>query len=839
MKWAQFTLFLQGHNPDIIFVQESNTDLAPIPSLSQYDFYFCPPETPRTGTCIALKKNASISVRSAEIISTGHALGVIVEIGYPASMTFLLISFYGPHDRLRSLEVIRLVKKYIENTIARSSIEIHILLGGDFNVTLNPEKDRSCGTERNPSDLAALKNLVTEFDLLDPWNLLRHRESGFTYFSHFHLRTASRLDRFYASRSLVDKVQSIDTSLSFSDHRAVILRLRLSVRLARAPYWRFDNSYLDRADYCNHVRILLSHFWIAHENLEDPITTWEMMKDEISSHDLLYQSLLKKNLSGTAQEGYCTKNGVALVTRMGWEKILANDSPAASHLARWAQKTLPKPLQRLKINNVWEDDPIILRRHVRNHFLALYHDSVSCEQEGEDILDELDTLSEVDKAYLDSPIASFEIITALNSLNRNKSPGIDGITVEFYFKFWDFIHTHFKNMACESFRRGRLPLSTTTAVIALMPKSVDIETIENWRPLSLTNVDYKILAKLMSNRLSKVIATVISTEQSYCVPGRTIFDSISTIRDLVHQHNDGNLPLEVVYLDQLKAFDRVRHQYLFQALERMGFGGVFVGMVRTLYEGALCMVRVSNSLTTHIPFLRGIRQGCPLSGQLFALAFEPLLRRLKQRRSGVELPGGGRLTVSTYADDFNVFVGNEEDFNKILPIFHEYSRPSGACLNPTKSNGLWVGPWKNRPDKPLGFLWSSEGTKFLGVWVQNNTEVEKHLMDTELERRLRQGILSWKPRSGPMSIRGRVLIVNQFIAPEVWHLLQVYTPRANIVRRLQSLLVDFVWSFRKHWVSSTILSAPIPKSTAASPWVKRYPVEGIGLGENREVMLSP
>ena len=96
-----------------------------------------------------------------------------------------------------------------------------------------------------------------------------------------------------------------------------------------------------------------------------------------------------------------------------------------------------------------------------------------------------------------------------------------------------------------------------------------------------------------------------------------------------------NVNFGIVSLDQEKAFDRVDHSYLFSALWAFGIGDGFLAWIGVLYSGAQCMVKMGAELSWPIPVQRGIRQGCPLSGQLYSLAIEPLLCMLRGRLSGL------------------------------------------------------------------------------------------------------------------------------------------------------------------------------------------------------------
>lgn len=117
---------------------------------------------------------------------------------------------------------------------------------------------------------------------------------------------------------------------------------------------------------------------------------------------------------------------------------------------------------------------------------------------------------------------------------------------------WSEIGEDLLEVLNDSLVGGLLPLSCRRAVLTLLPKKGDLTDIKCWRPVSLLCSDYKLLSKILANRLAKVVDQVIHPDQS-------IFDNISLIRDLLHVSKVLNLDCGLISIDQEKAFDRVEH----------------------------------------------------------------------------------------------------------------------------------------------------------------------------------------------------------------------------------------------------------------------------------------
>ena len=127
-----------------------------------------------------------------------------------------------------------------------------------------------------------------------------------------------------------------------------------------------------------------------------------------------------------------------------------------------------------------------------------------------------------------------ECVNVLQSFQKNKTPGNDGLTIEFYVAFWSLIGRPLVDCVNYSYEFGELSNSQKQAIITLIEKKgKEKRLIKNWRPISLTNVDAKIISKVLAKRLEKVLPNLIHPNQNAFVKGRSIFDAIRAIDDIV------------------------------------------------------------------------------------------------------------------------------------------------------------------------------------------------------------------------------------------------------------------------------------------------------------------
>ena len=330
----------------------------------------------------------------------------------------------------------------------------------------------------------------------------------------------------------------------------------------------------------------------------------------------------------------------------------------------------------------------------------------------------------------------FSHVSARLSLSEQASPGPDGLTVEFYAFFWDKLGETLVSVFNHSLACGDLPNSMKASVTRLLHKKDDKRDLKNWRPISLLNVDYKICSKAISLCLAKVLGSIIDPDQTCSVPGRSIFSSLGLLRDTLALIERTNEPGISVSLDQEKAFHCVDRSFLLNLLKLFGFGPWFCKCISTLYKGAYMQVLVNDFLSDPISLQRGVRQGDALSPLLYVLCVEVLACKIRVTCDikGFLLPGAGGLQfkVSQYADDMTVFVKDESSLFALFKVISIFESGSGAKLNRSKTEALWLGAWRDRQDEPLGLTWVKK-TKILGIYF-GTSKVERDNWETRISK---------------------------------------------------------------------------------------------------------
>ena len=185
----------------------------------------------------------------------------------------------------------------------------------------------------------------------------------------------------------------------------------------------------------------------------------------------------------------------------------------------------------------------------------------------------LKTLNNEESGCCEGLLTIKECADALNKFQNNKTPGSDGLTIEFYRLFWDAIGHFMVDSFNYAYEHGHLSISQRLGIISLIPKkNKDLEHLKNWRTISLLNNDYKIATKAIAIRMERVLPKIIHSSQTGYVKGRYIGESIRTITDIMSLTKTQNIPGLAVFLDFEKAFDSIEWNYLQKCLETFNFG---------------------------------------------------------------------------------------------------------------------------------------------------------------------------------------------------------------------------------------------------------------------------
>ena len=326
-----------------------------------------------------------------------------------------------------------------------------------------------------------------------------------------------------------------------------------------------------------------------------------------------------------------------------------------------------------------------------------------------DGINEEDKLDEPEKEALGEPISNELIELALKESAYGSASGINGILYE----YWKFLNkTKQENIGNQQYKNlniikslamvyndieefGVDPSSKfTIGWMCLLYKKGDKRLIENYRPITLLNTDYKIYTKALAIKLAKAAPEIVHKNQAGSMPGRSITDQICLAKLMVHYSETTEQNGLIVALNQEKAYNKICHDYLTHILKNYNLPDQFINMVKSLYENAKTVVVINGVISAPFRVARGVRQGDPLSCLLFNLAIELLGNMLRKSNTlqGFQIPGKEEhLKVTLFTDDTTVYLKQNNEMEKLFEILDEWCIVSGAKFNTKKTVILPIG----------------------------------------------------------------------------------------------------------------------------------------------------
>ncbi|XP_020672498.1 uncharacterized protein LOC110092330 [Dendrobium catenatum] len=287
------------------------------------------------------------------------------------------------------------------------------------------------------------------------------------------------------------------------------------------------------------------------------------------------------------------------------------------------------------------------------------------------------------------PFTDNDIKVVVFAGKPDSAPGPDGFSFSFYQQAWHIIGYKLCIAVTHCFATGDMPKGAKATAITLIPKGSHASSISDFRPISLCNVFYKIMAKLIANRLKPILPLIIHDSQASFIANRQSMDNIILSNELLKVFK-GPQKFFCAKLDIKKAFDSVSRNFLLHRLKLKGFPDKFIDWIKGCISNVHFSICLNDSLEGFFSSLSGLRQGCPLSPLLFCIAMDGLSQCL-QHSSFVGLNQGSfSIKHLMYADDLLVFgLASQANLVCLKDTLLLFSEDSGLYINPSKSSILF------------------------------------------------------------------------------------------------------------------------------------------------------
>ena len=413
---------------------------------------------------------------------------------------------------------------------------------------------------------------------------------------------------------------------------------------------------------------------------------------------------------------------------------------------------------------------------------------------------------------LEQDIEMDEYLVALKQMCNGKSPGMDGLTVPFYKTFWGKIKHVVFDALKEGLKTGLLHESARRRVINLIPKQgKDTRKLKNLRPITLLNVDYKILEKALANRMKIVMNSIINTEQTGFMKGLRISTNIRKVLDLMTFADEQKLESLLMLIDFEKCFDKIEFQAIFGALDFFSFGDKFIAMIKTTYNQFQACVQNNGCFSKYFDVTCSVHQGGPNSSSLFLVCVEILAIMLRNGNLEAIMVNNSPNLINQFADDMDLAVtAKKSNLEKIFSILEEFRQNTGFTINYEKTTVYRIGSLKNSEARcytARNLSWMVGPINVLGIQIDYSQEKTERINFDKLIIKAGSILQPWKCRS--LSLFEKIMVINTLVGSLlIYPLLVLPTPSEAVINAFERMFVEFLWSGGKSKIATRILQAP-------------------------------
>jgi hypothetical protein len=338
-------------------------------------------------------------------------------------------------------------------------------------------------------------------------------------------------------------------------------------------------------------------------------------------------------------------------------------------------------------------------------------------------------------------------------------------------------------------------------------KKKDPSEVSNYRPITLLNSDYKLLTKVLAIQLMDHIENLIHKDQAGFIPRRSIHNQIKLAKAIIAYADIADENGAIVALDQEKAYDKIRHDYLWKTLEAFNLPPTFTRTIQMLYKNASTMVAINGIFSTPFRVTRGIRQGDPISCPLFDIAIEPLACMVRNDKNihGISIPRiEAPIKINLFADDTNLYLNRNDRLDYIQEALQDWCDISGAKFNLEKTEIIPIGTEEHRQrvihtrrinptdtplDERIKISRDEDAVRSLGAWIGN--KVSDLTPWETIVGKIDKDLKLWN--KGFPTMKGRKEIIQSVVGGRTQYLTMAQGMPPHIENTLTKTIRDFMW----------------------------------------------
>ncbi|GBG63799.1 hypothetical protein CBR_g39580 [Chara braunii] len=740
--------------------------------------WWAPADGTRGGIAILFHRKLEVEVLESDFDIWGQWVWVRIRMG---GQEWTLMSVYAPSVPAERRSFFRDLPNF-------TPVAANLVMAGDFNSVLQPGLDSPQEAPRR-TDAVLLEQFMETQGLTDTFRHINPEDAGFTWISSQRNEDREpprrRLDLVLTRGEAWEAVTCAEVDPQpLSDHYLVKVSFRLGLDLQKGKgFFRLSTENLKNKEMG--FRIVTSALYVfsrilAKDRRDEELECRRMVKEaEAQIGKDPYSDIYWERRRDTWMRK--------------WEAIHIKQQEV------WARtiRALQHPF------NAYADvaeDTVSLAEYA-----TLYYQDIltSRRQPGESLQsmkDEVDLWQYTDKSLevsqrlsLDRPLTLQELGEAVRSMAKGKSSGDDGLPAEFYEATWEQTGPLLLRLYNRVLEGHPLTEDMCRGVITLLYKKGDKTNIRNWRPISLLNVSYKILAKTLARRLAAILPGLVGADQGAFMKGRSISENIMVAIGALEVVGRERRQVAVAMLDLEKAYDRVNWSFVLATLEHMGFGSLFRRWVTALYGSSKATVLVNGERSQAFHLSKSLRQGCPLAPRLFVVQMEVLLNaiRVSPCIRGLQLHEGAEVVVGTIADYLLlVSEATPGSMGAAKALIDQYTSLSEAKVNWDKSVYFLPREYELPEDWSMKRISELDSERYLGVQVSlaNSRPAQDSILSGKVEARVQR----CKEAKG-ISLMGRATVITASVFSILWYAAAVVLISRATLAKIKTGAARYLW----------------------------------------------
>ena len=821
-------------NRGFIFLQETHSCEKSVKDFKEDfgkddDLIFCHGASNARGVAIGICGKLDYAIKKQINDNQGRYLILNLTLG---AREYVLVNFYNENIEKDQLKLLQDVDNQLSTLSI--SLETTIAFAGDFNFYFDMGLEATGGNPTTKTQsIAKFINIKEKYDLCDIWRVRNPNAKKYTFRQRHHTGYLQRrLDYIFVSNHMQPNVNKTDIKIAIStDHSPVYMDINTDDgAVQRGPgFWKYNSSLKNDPNYKDElIHVIRTHLNNA-QNMDKQLKM-ELLKYEVKKFTMHYTKNISRqkrarkqtlelkletmlandqqnsdeyiNAHADLEELYDEiATGIRIRSKCSWYEQGEKSTKYFLNLEKKNAKT--STLTRINKGNDTLSNQKEILAEIEAFYKKLFTNNNNTSKESvQNFLSQYTTpvLSEADQASLSIDITDEELYAALSEMPDDRSPGNDGLSCEFYKLFWDEIKLPYKEAIMQGRVKREFSISQRQAIIRLIEKKDRDKTeIANWRPISLLNVDLKIISKVLANRLKIFLDKIITSNQTAYVKDRFIGESSRLLSDILELTDYLKIGALLVTIDFQKAFDSLNHTFIIETCRKFGIPEYMLVWIETLLNNQESCVINGGTTTKYFKLERGARQGDPIAAYLFIIALEMLFIMVKKDEAIKPLEMcNSKFLYSAYADDVSFYLKDSNSVYALVHVIKTFSKYSDLKPNYDKCEIAGIGVLKGVNRALCGFKpvdLTKSTIKVLGMHYSYNKTLQNEKKFSDTITKIENLLRVWRQRN--LSLEGKITVFKSLAISKIVYIAFLSDIPTYIIETLKKIQNGFLWNGKR------------------------------------------